>query len=290
MNFAYRPEFLTETFARALERRGWTTIASEMPGELLLSGAADVVMTPALDYGQHLGVVDYALVPTVGIMTTGFAGLTKVAFNRGLKGISSRAVRNPESSEALLARILFSEKHDIDLKLVPLPDVPSPEQMLERADGALLVGDEASIGVGTRLSAFDLSDEWEDLTDSPLPHMVMWGRVGEVTHEMIDELMAARDEAGLMLATAATAHPSGADATAIYEHYLRGDIRFTIGLDDLDSLDTFYRYAFYHTAITDIPSIKFLPDGEPPPNIATAKPPEEKSDEESGSQPEESPE
>jgi predicted solute-binding protein len=265
VTFAYRPEFLTETFARALERRGWTTIPSERPGELLLSGAADIVMTPALDYGQHLGLIDYALVPTVGIMTTGIAGLTKVAFNKGLKGISSLAVRNPESSEALLARILFAEKHDIDLKLVPLSGDASPGQMLERADGALLVGDEASIGMGSRLSAFDLSDEWEDLTESPLPYMLMWGRVGEVSIETIAELLEARDEAGLSLAAAATGHPAGADATAIYEHYLRGDIRFTIGLDDLDSLDTFYRYAFYHTAIPDIPSIRFLPDGEPPP-------------------------
>src|SRR5687768_14086890 len=140
MRFAYRQEFATEPLARALAQRGWQVIAHERPADALLDGSADVVLTPALDYARNVGVVEYALVPGIGIVTSAFAGLSKLIFNRGLSDFASIATRDVDSSDTFVARILLSEKHDLEPRLIPAGGRPL-EEMLTIADAALLYGD-----------------------------------------------------------------------------------------------------------------------------------------------------
>lgn len=262
MRFAYRQEFATEPFARALAQRGWIVTASEAPAEALLDGSADIVLTPALDYARNVGVIEYALAPGIGIATTGFAGLLKLIFNRGLSDFSTIAAKDPDSSDALIARIVLSEKHDIEPKLIRAAG-RSLDQMLGIADTALLSGDDAVFDASGNTSLLDLSDEWEDMTGTPLPYMIAWGRVGEVSEEVLADLTAARDMAVLMLADLAATHHSAAAAGVFYENYLKGFIRYSIEESDLLGLDALFRYAFYYGFVTDVPAIKYLPEGEP---------------------------
>ena len=262
MRFAYRKEFATEPLARALSQRGWMVTATDRPADALLDGSADVVLTPSLDYARNVGIVDYALVPGVAIVTTGFAGVLKLHFNRGLGDFTSIATRDPESSDALVARIILSEKHDIEPKLIA-SKTDSLDQMLGVADSALLYGDDAVFDLSGNDALLDLSDEWEDMTDSPLPYMIAWGRVGEVGDETIAALAAARDAAVLTLADSAATHEHSAVASAFYERYLKGGIRYTLEENDLVGLNELFRYAFYHALVPDVPAIKYLPDGEP---------------------------
>jgi predicted solute-binding protein len=262
MRFAYRKEFATEPLARALQQRGWMVSAVDRPADALIEGAADVVLTPALDYARNVGVVDYALAPGIGIVTTGFAGLLKLVFNRGLGGFATVAASDPDASDALVARILLSEKHDIDPKVIPGRG-RSLEQMLAIADTALLYGDDAVFDMSGNAALLDLSDEWEDMTESALPYMLAWGRVGEIDDDALAELRAARDMAVLMLPDLAATHEHASAATAFYERYLKGSIRYSLEEADLVGLDALFRYAFYYGIISDVPAIKYLPDGDP---------------------------
>lgn len=263
MKLSYRKEFATEPIAEALRRRGWETIASDRPEEALLNGSADVVLAPALEYGRGLGLVDYALVPGIGITTRGFAGLLKLVFNKGLVGFSSLAVRHAAAPETLVARMILVEKHDIDPKIVQAGEEAGLETMLASADSALLAGDDAIFNAGGNPSLLDLSDEWEDAMDSPLPYMLAWGRIGEVSQGVIDQMQAARDEAVLLLADRAALHPDSGQANIFYQNYLRGAVSYTLGEAELAAVDSFFRYAFYYSVVSDIPTLKFLPDGEP---------------------------
>jgi len=236
--------------------------AVERPADALLDGSADIVLTPALDYARNVGVVDYALVPGVGIVTSGFAGVLKLVFNRGLGGFATVAVKDTDASDALIARILLSEKHDIDPKLLRA-GARGLDEMLSIADAALLYGDDAVFDMSGNTSLLDLSDEWEDMTESPLPYMLAWGRVGEVDDELLAEMAAARDMAVLMLPDLAATHEHSAQATAFYERYLKGSIRYTLEQADLVGLDALFRYAFYYGVVSDVPAIKYLPEGEP---------------------------
>jgi hypothetical protein len=101
------------------------------------------------------------------------------------------------------------------------------------------------------------------MTETALPYMVAWGRVQEIPQEVIDELLQVRDQAVLLLPDLVAQHAQPARAQAFYERYLRGSIRYTIEPADLEALDIYFRYAFYHAMIADIPAIKFLPDGAP---------------------------
>ncbi len=263
MRFAYRKEFATEPIASALRRRGWETIADEHPEELLARGAADVAFASPLEYGRSIGVVDLALVPNVCIIARGFAGLVKLVFNKGLVSLQSLAVKNPSQAESLVAVMLLAEKHDIDPTIVTAPADATVEQMLALADCALLVGDDAIFNSGANSSVLDVADEWEDAVEWPLPYMVAWGRLGEVPQAALDEIAAARDEAVLTLADYAAQHPQLDAANAFYQRYLRGEVDYVLGDNELAALDAYYRYAFYYSVITDIPTLKFLPDGEP---------------------------
>ena len=262
IRFAYRKEFATEPLAIALARRGWMVSAVDDPAASLLEGSVDVVLTPSMDYARNVGVVEYAMVPGVGIVTSGFAGLLKLVFNRGLTDFATIATKDVASSDAMIARIVLSEKHDIEPKLVKAR-ATTLEEMLATADAALLYGDDAVFDLSGNASLLDITDEWEDMTGSTLPYMVAWGRVGEIGEDVIADLAAARDEAVLMLADFAATHEHALEASVFYESYLKGSIRYSLDEQDLVGLDALYRFAFYYTLISDVPSIKYLPDGEP---------------------------
>lgn len=262
MRFAYRKEFATEPLARILQQRGWIVIERDDPAQALLEHAADIVLTPALDYARNVGVVDYALVPGVGIVTSGFAGIFKLIFKPGLIDFATVATRDVGSSDTMVARIVLSEKHDIEPKFIASNGEPVAE-LLARADAVFLSGDDAIFDPSGSSSYLDMSDEWEDLSETSLPYMIAWGRVGDVGADAIAEFAAARDAAVLTIADAAARHPHSADANAFYEHYLKGSIRYTLEDDDLVGLDALFRYAFYYTLVSDVASIKYLPDGEP---------------------------
>lgn len=263
MRFSYRKEFATEPIAEALRRRGWEGVVSDHPGKALLDNSADIIIAPALDYARSLGLVDYALVPGFGIITGGFAGMLKLVFNRGLVNFSSLAVRDATAAETAIARMVLMEKHDIDPRIITVPEGTSLDAMLQHADAALLAGDDAIFNAGARTTLLDLSDEWEDAMEAPLPYMLAWGRTGEVPQGAIDELLAARDEAVLTLADRAAQHQQSAEANVFYQRYLRGDITYTLDVAGLAAADVLYRYAFYYSVIADMPALKLLPEGEP---------------------------
>lgn len=263
MIFAYRKEFATEPIAEALRRRGWQTVASDHPEELLARGEASIAFAPPLELARSIGVLEYALVPQVAITTRGFAGLAVLVFNKGLTSFGSIALKKPHDTESIIAVMLLAEKHNIDPKIVPAPEDASIADMLALADCALLVGDDAIFDANGNRSLLDLTDEWEDVVEAPLTYMVAWGRTGEVPQAALDDLAAARDEAVLTFADRASQHSQPDAANAFYQRYLRGEIEYDLGPAELAALDAYFRYAFYYTVITDIPALKLLPDGTP---------------------------
>jgi predicted solute-binding protein len=265
MRFAYRSEFATEPLADALRGRGWETL--ELPpaapnesvgGIALNNSAADIVLTSPLDYARAIGLVDYAMVPAFGITTRSFAGMVRLLFKKGLQSFASIAVEEQREYEELVARIVLAEKHEIEPVIQRFPVGTPIDVMFADADALLLAGDRSIFDVGDYRTLLDLSDEWEDAVEAPLPYMIAWGRIGSVEEGVLRDLVAARESAVLTLADRATQHPQPAEANAFYQQYLRGAITYDLGGEETAALEAFFRYAFYHTAITDIPAVKFL--------------------------------
>jgi len=259
-----RHEFVTLPLLDALTLRGWE-VRSDVVGAVSESVAADVddgitirIGTP-LEYALAADVVESAILPGVAITTRGMAGLIRLVFNPGRELVDRVAMRRSRSYEHAVARIVLAEKHDLQPEFITVDDDADIQAMLDCADGALVAGDEALFGIGERRSVLDISDEWEDAFDASLPYLIAWGRVGVVDMEMIADISAARDEAVLALADYTSRSTNRHEAGRFYEACLRGDVSFNLGDDEIEGLETLFRYAFYHGTIHDVPAVKFLP-------------------------------
>lgn len=260
MRLSYKSEILTEGIADGLVRRGWDAFPSKDPGRDLVLGKADLVLAPAIDYSRHLGAVDYALVPEFAILASGFAGVMRIAFLPGREDFRRIAVRSLDDDAVLIAGIILLEKHGIEPEFIEVASGLDLPLMLESADGALLSGDDALASLAFHPYALDLADEWEDLTEQPLPYMLAWGKRGAVSQVAIEEFQSARDDAARELPDLAARHARPEAVEKAFERYLSGAIRYTIARGEADEIfNPLFHFAFYHGIITDIPSILYLP-------------------------------
>ena len=118
--------------------------------------------------------------------------------------------------------------------------------MLARADAALIIGDAAlfldHVSAGVR--KIDLGEEWLAMTGLPFVYACWTGWPGEVTSADVTVLRRARDEGVAQSdAVAAAYYPDDTARQAVARHYLRDNIRYTLGGDELAGLEAFYRYA-----------------------------------------------
>ena len=261
MRLAYLQEALTEPITEELRKRGWEATPSNNPGADIVRRKADIALGPALDYARHLGLVDYALVPEFAVITEGIVGLMRIAFSPGRESLSSIAVRKATDASTIISGIILIEKHGIEPNVVEVEEEADLKVMLEAADGALLSGDQAIASLAYHDMALDMTDEWEDITDAPLPYMLAWGREGEVPDESIAELLEARDHMTLTFPDRIARPEQPEGLRRVYEAYLTGNIRFSLTKEEAHEILTpLFHYPFYHGVIEDIPAIKFLDD------------------------------
>ena len=117
--------------------------------------------------------------------------------------------------------------------------------MLDRADAALIIGDVALFldheAAGAR--KIDLGQEWATLTGLPFVYACWTGFPDALQARDITMLLRARDEGVAQSdAVAAAYYPDDTARQATARQYLRDNIRYFLGEDELEGLKTFYRY------------------------------------------------
>jgi len=128
----------------------------------------------------------------------------------------------------------------------PLPMAPDLDAMLSSADAALIIGDTA-LFLDHQASAaqkIDLGEQWTTATGLPFVYAVWTGWEGAVAPLEVTALQRARD-AGVAQshAVAAEYYPDDTARQAVARRYLRDNIRYFLGDDEVEGLKTFYRYA-----------------------------------------------
>lgn len=120
---------------------------------------------PAADYAKHSD--ELALVPEIGICSKGEVGSVLVFGSRPLEEMRDIALPTDSSSSVALLKYLFRER-GIDPR--PVEMGPDLDSMLERCDGALLIGDRAldRAKSNPELVRLDLGQAWLDLTCQPM--------------------------------------------------------------------------------------------------------------------------
>ena len=223
---------------------------------------ACALITP-IDYGRESS--DYQIVPDVAISSRGTSGTVCLFFKTGLKRIETAAVDIGSTSEIVLARLILAECYDCEPKFVPM--MPSLDTMLDKADAALLVGNEV-LAMHDHPQYIDLVDEWEDLTALPYVHG-FWGcKPNALTSGEMDHLRAARDNGVKNIKTIASfTSDQNQQVRDSIEEYI-GQFSYDLDAEVEESLSEFFRFSYFYGMIEDIPDIRISdkisgPDGSP---------------------------
>jgi chorismate dehydratase len=208
---------------------------------LLIEQHVDLGLIPSVGY---LASPDYRLVPGVGIGSRGAVGSVALFTRMDVGDIRRIALDGSSRTSVALTRVLCARRFHITPEFVAGgTDLAAG---LRLADAVLLIGDPAletdAAAHGAR--KIDLGAEWEALTGLPFVYAAWTGRPGVVAPADVASLQAAQD-AGVAAIPAIAGEYGGEDAgkTARAAAYLRDNVRYGLGADEVAGLQLFLDFA-----------------------------------------------
>jgi chorismate dehydratase len=250
-----------------LERVPRFDIRYDIPAEcarLLHTHETDIGLIPSIEYLR--GPQPYAIVPGAGVTSNGPVASVAIYTRRNPRDIRTIAMDSSSRTSVALATVLL--RREFGVAAEPLSMAPDLEAMLAHADAALIIGDVALFlddltvrlkpdttgEVPPRLNPdtverapiakLDLGELWTRSTGLPFVYAVWTGWPNAATQDDVAALQRARDEGIAHTDQVAHAYyPGDPERQAVAARYLRDNIRYRVGDDELEGLRTFYRYA-----------------------------------------------
>jgi chorismate dehydratase len=221
------------------------SVRFDVPSEcarLLHEGEIDVGLIPSIEYLR--GPREYCVVPGAAIASRGPVASVALYTRKQPRDIRSIAMDTSSRTSVALTVVLTKRAFGIVPERVPMP--PDCETMLARADAALIIGDNALLLDHESAGAvkIDLGELWKSTTGLPFVYAFWAGQSGLVLPADVALLQRARD-AGVanVDAIAREYYPADATRQAIAVRYLRDNIHCFLGVEEMEGLRTFYRYA-----------------------------------------------
>lgn len=224
-------------------------------GKALLNGEVDLGVIPATTFAKTKET--WRIIPHISISSKGTCNSVKLFFKSGLKDLHRIAMDDRADSEAVLLKILMPEKFNITPEYVTMK--PKLEKMLQEADAALLIGEEALYEQEVNKSSLDLGEEWFDLTGLPMVFAFWAGR--QMTFELDDvkNIINAFNLGYNNLEYIAKEFAKKSEyGWALFHDYLVENVNYKFTEDEHAGLTEFYNYAFYYGLIEYIPDILFF--------------------------------
>jgi predicted solute-binding protein len=203
----------------------------------------DAAFLSPIDYAREYQM--YGVVSDCCVATTIGSASAVIVFHEHLRAIKTLAVSPSSASEIVLADILFREQFGDPPSMIPF--IGSLQDGLQKADGVLCVGDDALKARQEGRPLLDLIEEWHDITDLPFVHGLWISRPDTLSSEENALLSASRDE--------------GVRAIPLEEPMRDYLSSFLYTLDDQvkAGITEFFRMAFYHGILHDVPDLRILP-------------------------------
>jgi predicted solute-binding protein len=228
-----------------LERSDRFDVRYDIPSEcarLLHAHETDIGLIPSIEALR--GPVPYWIVPGPAVTSRGAVKSVAIYTRRDLKDVRTIAMDTSSRTSVVLATVMLRRCWNASAE--PAPMAPDLDAMLARADAALIIGDTALfLDAGTAgATKVDLGVEWTAMTGLPFVYACWTGWEGAVTREEVAVLQRSRDEGVAQSnAVAAAYYPDDTPRQAVAREYLRDNIRYFLGRDEIEGLKTFYRYA-----------------------------------------------
>jgi chorismate dehydratase len=227
----------------------------------LKSRELDAALLSPIDYARNSA--EYLVVPNICVSGTGNR-TTLLHFREGLRKINTIAADIGLTSELVLAKIILIEKYDMNPQFIPMGGWLDVTAMLAKADAALLVGGPALFSSLSTKCTIDLAEEWRDLTNLPYIHAFWLSRRDSVSPNKLHLLKQSCEEGIRHLHDIALAASKEEQSTPEEcESYL-SSFNFNLDEETIQSLSEFYRYAFYHGVLGEVPEIKIYPAEQEP--------------------------
>jgi chorismate dehydratase len=228
-----------------LERQPRFELRYDIPSEcarLLHARAIDVGLIPSIEYLR--GAQPYAFVPGPAVTSRGPVASVAIYTRVEPRDIRSIAMDTSSRTSVALSTVMLRRAFGVTPDAVPM--APDLEAMLARADAALIIGDVALFidheAAGVR--KIDLGQLWTESTGLPFVYAVWAGWPGAMSADDVRLLQRARDEGVDATDEVARAYyPDDPGRQAVAKRYLRDNIRYVLGDEELEGLRTFYRYA-----------------------------------------------
>ncbi|SFJ57997.1 menaquinone biosynthetic enzyme MqnA/MqnD family protein [Thermoflavimicrobium dichotomicum] len=225
----------------------------QVPSQLnrgMAQGEIDLGPISSFAYGE--AYPNYVILPNLSVSATGPVG-SIFLFTKG-KDLSELdgariALTNTSATSVNLLRILLERFEQV--KPTYLTMAPHLEKMMEQAEAALLIGDDAIRGSwhhhGYRI--FDLGEEWHKRTGLSMTFAV-WAVRREIAEQRLPELeriyqrfIEAKEKGKKDLEPVVNKAISQVGGTReFWEHYFNG-LNHDLGKDQIKGLKTYYQYA-----------------------------------------------
>jgi chorismate dehydratase len=220
----------------------------------LHAGEVDLGMIPSIEYAFGR----YDIVPGVAIGSRGTVRSVSLYHSRPLDEVARVAVDTSSRTSVALVKVLLRERLGRDPEYVPM--APALAEMLAAADAALLIGDPA-LDQESRVRRLDVGAEWTRLTGLPFVYAFWAGPPGVVTPAGVGRLRAALDAGRAAFPEIAAAHANGTPGrAAAYESYLRENVVYELGEEEIAGLREFYRRAHALGLVPAPPELSFHAD------------------------------
>ena len=222
----------------------------------LADGTIDVGIIPVVEYARSAR--PYWIVPNIAIGSQGPVLTVRLFCRCPLPQIERIALDTSSRTSVALLSILLREKFALTPQLIEAP--PDLGAMLERADAALLIGDQVFPHLDGDVESLDLGREWTAMTDLPFVFAFWAGHQQALTPVQVQQLQRAKDQGVCQVPSIAAAHSRECGGSPeFYERYLTCHIRFDLDEAARSGLQLFYQLAYRHGLIDAVPPLRFYP-------------------------------
>lgn len=226
----------------------------------------DAAFLSPLEYARDCSL--FEVIPGAGASSSVSTGTISLIFrSEHLQSVSTIAIDPAFPSEIVLARIILAEEFELTPQFVPATG--SVDEMLARADAVLLAGDASLRAADAYPNRIDLVEAWTEMTDLPYVHGMWVVPTGKGTAELARVLQdAARKAYDTVDTITGSAPPTlfpGRNQAALTD-YLNA-FAYDLSEEDLDSVQEFMRFAYYHGVLPDVGDLTmYSPDPPDRPN------------------------
>ncbi len=247
------PTLLTRPLTEALRHAAQYDLVEEprpsLARKLHMQELSAALISP-LDYAKESS--DYLIVPGIAVSSFHGNGSVMVRFRDGVQNITTLAVDPAFASEIVMTKIVLAEEFAVEPAIFPMN--ASLDVMLQKADAALMTGDEAFRLRHESENMIDIVEEWSEMTDLPFVHAIWCCRAGDLNPADVESLQQMQTKGTHGIAEIARTYPPE-QREAITDHLNS----FSYALDDevRDALAETMKYLYYHGVLPDVAELNF---------------------------------